>query len=306
MKAAASSSPEQFERECRDLARNLSGDDGLSRHERLRRDRNVRRWVDKHSGMCKTLLSLDPLADATGVDGDQRRRRRRPQRRSARRRTHLGPVAGRRRRRSAHRRPRRWRRARTGSVGADRRSHAARGLPRPLDCETSEGQPVAGRHGARLVLRGNDRADRPRRRRRGTRRRSPGRLATRAQRRALRAMYRTCAHPDCTRGVRRVPHPPRHLLGTRRPHRPRQPDPAVRDATTTSSTRAAGHCNCSRTAERSGEHRTAASTTTASHRPEHGRTTAGRSPRRCRADATARGRRRARARPRRRPEPAPP
>ena len=56
--------PEQFDRECQDLARNLSGDDGLSRQERLRRDRNVRRWVDKHSGMCKTLLSLDPLADA--------------------------------------------------------------------------------------------------------------------------------------------------------------------------------------------------------------------------------------------------
>ena len=31
----------------------------------MRRDRNVRRWVDKHTGMCKTLLSLDPLADAT-------------------------------------------------------------------------------------------------------------------------------------------------------------------------------------------------------------------------------------------------
>ena len=62
--AAASMTPEQFDRECQDLARNLSGDDGLSRQERLRRDRNVRRWVDKHTGMCKTLLSLDPLADA--------------------------------------------------------------------------------------------------------------------------------------------------------------------------------------------------------------------------------------------------
>ena len=85
VKAAASLTPEQFDRECQDLARNLSGDDGLSRQERLRRDRNVRRWVDKHSGMCKTLLSLDPLADAkvwsainaavaTARNADQQRR----------------------------------------------------------------------------------------------------------------------------------------------------------------------------------------------------------------------------------------
>ncbi len=64
VEAAASLTPEQFDRECQDLARNLSGDDGLSRQERMRRERNVRRWVDKHTGMCKTLLSLDPLADA--------------------------------------------------------------------------------------------------------------------------------------------------------------------------------------------------------------------------------------------------
>ena len=36
VEAAASSTPEQFERECQDLARNLSGDDGLSRQERMR------------------------------------------------------------------------------------------------------------------------------------------------------------------------------------------------------------------------------------------------------------------------------
>ena len=46
------------------LARDLAGDGGLSRHERLRRQRNVACWVDKHTGMCKTLLSLDPFADA--------------------------------------------------------------------------------------------------------------------------------------------------------------------------------------------------------------------------------------------------
>ena len=58
-------SPEQFDREVRDLARNLTGDGGLSRYQQLSRQRNVARWVDRHSGMCKTLLSLDPLDDAT-------------------------------------------------------------------------------------------------------------------------------------------------------------------------------------------------------------------------------------------------
>jgi hypothetical protein len=62
--AAATMTPEDFDREVGDLARSLSGDGGLSRHERLRRQRNVRRWFDRHSGMCKTLLSLDPLDDA--------------------------------------------------------------------------------------------------------------------------------------------------------------------------------------------------------------------------------------------------
>jgi hypothetical protein len=63
--AASALTPEQFEREAKDLARTLSGDGGLSRQERQRRERKVRRWVDRHGGMHNTLLSLDPLADAT-------------------------------------------------------------------------------------------------------------------------------------------------------------------------------------------------------------------------------------------------
>ena len=62
--AAAAMSPEQFDREVGDLARDIAGDGGLSRHARLRRQRNVARWVDMHTGMCKTLLTLDPLDDA--------------------------------------------------------------------------------------------------------------------------------------------------------------------------------------------------------------------------------------------------
>jgi hypothetical protein len=57
-------SVEAFERDCRDLVRLLSGDDGESRLEALRRQRRVRRWVDARSGMHQTLLSLDPEADA--------------------------------------------------------------------------------------------------------------------------------------------------------------------------------------------------------------------------------------------------
>ena len=66
--AAAAMSPERFDREVGDLARDLAGDGGLSRHEQLRRQRNVARWVDKHTGMCKTLLTLDPLDDAEGLE----------------------------------------------------------------------------------------------------------------------------------------------------------------------------------------------------------------------------------------------
>ena len=63
---------------CRNLARNLSGDDGLSRHERLRRERKVRRCVDKHSGMCSSssvslLLGLAAPYDCEGADNRKQR-----------------------------------------------------------------------------------------------------------------------------------------------------------------------------------------------------------------------------------------
>jgi hypothetical protein len=63
--ASATALPvEAFERECNNLVRILSGDGGHSRHQRLRQARKVRRWVDRQTGMCKTLLELDPEADA--------------------------------------------------------------------------------------------------------------------------------------------------------------------------------------------------------------------------------------------------
>jgi hypothetical protein len=195
--AASSSTQEQFERECRDLARNLSGDGGLSRHERLRRERNVRRWVDKHSGMCKTLLSLDPLADATAW-------------------TAINAAVAAARSTNQRDDERSWDQLQADVVvdlltGAradgdvripevslliDERT-ALEGIHEHSTCETSDGQALPVETVRRLlcdaivvpIILGDDgevlRVGRQ------------CRLATRAQRRALRAMYRTCAHPDC-------------------------------------------------------------------------------------------------------------
>ena len=62
--SAKTSSVEAFSREVRKLGQILSRDDGVRRHEHLRRQRCVRRWVDRVTGMCHTDLVLDPLTDA--------------------------------------------------------------------------------------------------------------------------------------------------------------------------------------------------------------------------------------------------
>ena len=58
-----------FERECRDLARylNRTANDraDVDELERQRRASSVKRWVDRHTGMHNTLLSLDPLRDSS-------------------------------------------------------------------------------------------------------------------------------------------------------------------------------------------------------------------------------------------------
>ena len=61
---AAAATVEAFSRDMGHLERTLSGDDGLSKHARHRRDRNVRRWVDRTTGMCHTHLQLDAETDA--------------------------------------------------------------------------------------------------------------------------------------------------------------------------------------------------------------------------------------------------
>ena len=61
--AASSRSVQAFERETRQLATLLSHDQGVGQHERLRRQRSLRRWVDQ-AGMHHTHVILDPEADA--------------------------------------------------------------------------------------------------------------------------------------------------------------------------------------------------------------------------------------------------
>ncbi len=186
---------EAFERQCRDLARILSRDQGVSQHARLRQQRKVRRWVDRQSGMCKTLLELDPESDAkvsAALDAALAAERAKAQ----------DPDVN-------------WDHLQadalvnliTGARSAD--PHVPElsvlidldtlqsGLHERSLCETADGQPlppetvrrlgcdaeiipiVLGTAGQALDV-GREQ-----------------RLATRAQRRALRAMYRTCAHPGC-------------------------------------------------------------------------------------------------------------
>ena len=62
MKQAASTPVDVFARKVHEFARRISHDEGL-RHEKLRSQRMVKRWID-HKGMCSTQISLDPEADA--------------------------------------------------------------------------------------------------------------------------------------------------------------------------------------------------------------------------------------------------
>jgi hypothetical protein len=61
--AEAAASVEAFERDTRKLAQMLAADRGVGRHERLRRQRSVRRWVDQQ-GLHHTHVTLDPESDA--------------------------------------------------------------------------------------------------------------------------------------------------------------------------------------------------------------------------------------------------
>ena len=196
VESAATSSVEAFERQVRDLGRILAGDDGLGRHERLRRQRSLRRWADRNTGMCHTHLQLDPEADAkvsavldAAIAAEQARAD--DEQRSFDQLKADAMVA-----------------VITGARSADRRvpevtvlidlDTLRSGLHDTGICESADGQPLPPATVRRLcceatilpvVLNSTGEALDVGREQR---------LASRAQRRALRAMYRTCGHPGCT------------------------------------------------------------------------------------------------------------
>lgn len=193
--SAVASSVEAFEREVRDLGRVLSRDDGVGQHERLRNQRSVKRWQDRQTGMCHTHLSLDPEADArvgAAFDAAVAAERARPDvddrtLEQLRADVLVDLIAG---ARSTDRRVPEM------SVLVDLDT-LRRGLHDHSVCETSDGVPVPPATVRRLACEAtivpivlN----------------SAGvaldvgrqvRVANREQRRALRAMHRTCAHPGC-------------------------------------------------------------------------------------------------------------
>jgi Domain of unknown function (DUF222) len=186
---------EEFTRECRDLGRALSRDEGVSRLERLKQQRRLRRWIDRQTGMCKTLLELGPESDgkvSVALDAALTTAR-----------TKLEDTDS------------NWDQLQadalveliTGARTLDRRVpevaalidlHTLQtGLHDHSVCETVDGHPLAPDTIRRLGCNANlvpvvlgaagEVLDVGREQR----------LANRAQRRALRAMYRTCAYPGC-------------------------------------------------------------------------------------------------------------
>ncbi len=191
---AASTSVDAFARKVRDLARRISRDEGLRHHEKLRSQRAVRRWMDRE-GMCHTQISLDPEADArlsAAFDAAVAAEKAKPDNGRSFDQLHADAFMA----------------MVTSTPVPGARHHAellmlidletARtGLHEASICETYDGQPLPPATVRRLaceaniipiVLDGDGRVVDVGRAKR---------LATTDQRRALRAMHRTCAAPDC-------------------------------------------------------------------------------------------------------------
>ena len=195
VESATTSSVEVFDRQMRDLERLLSRDDGVERHERLRRQRSVKRWVDRQTGMCHTRVVLDPVADAklsAALDAAVATERAKPEIEG---RTFEQLTAD------------AFVELVTGARGERRVPEISvlidvdtlrDGLHDHAVCETADGQAVPPATVRRLacdaellpvVLDGAGVALDVGRSKR---------MATPVQRAALRAMYATCAHPGCT------------------------------------------------------------------------------------------------------------
>lgn len=218
--AAVNEGVDTFARHCRELSRHLAASRSTSDAEELDRQRaqsNVKRWVDKVTGMCHTHLELDPIRDAaiSGViDAELARLRhedgtaRTPWNQLKVNAFVAAVTNGVGRRRSS----RRDSDAEAEVAEADDARHALRvpeatllidystlvdGLHDHSVCETEDGIAIPVSTMRRLccdaeiipVVLGTEGVPMDMGR--------SIRSANRAQRRALRTMYRTCAHPDC-------------------------------------------------------------------------------------------------------------
>ena len=200
--AAEASSVEEFGRKMGELGRALSGDGGLSRQEWRRRQRCVKRWVDRETGkleLCHTHLVLDPETDeqvahafGAAVAAEQAAMSRDDDRSfdEVRADALVGLITG---ARSVSRRT-------PQVVMLVDHDTMESGLHERTVCETGAGQPVPPETVRRVacdadivpvvvdsagVVLNLGRTQRS---------------ATAEQRTALRVMYRSCAHPDCVVG----------------------------------------------------------------------------------------------------------
>lgn len=188
-----------FARSCRDLARLVAAaaaDTGdADELDRQRSASTVRRWVDQQTGMCHTHLELDPVRDRTLWLAVERCRATLKQQ-DGNRRTSWDELTV---------------EAFVGAIGGGNRVERVPEITVVVDwqmlvdgarragiCETDNGSPLPVSTVRRLccdaeilpvVLDGDARPLDVGRARR---------TATWPQRQALRALHRTCAHPDCT------------------------------------------------------------------------------------------------------------
>jgi hypothetical protein len=61
---AANATPDDLAKKLSDAARGLENDDGISRHQQQRRDTALRTWTDKRNGMFRIAGTFDPLSGA--------------------------------------------------------------------------------------------------------------------------------------------------------------------------------------------------------------------------------------------------
>jgi hypothetical protein len=184
-----------FDRRCRDLARRLDRDEGEKRLDEMKRRSNVRRWIDRQTGMWQLHAELDPERGAAVWAALDARLG------TVRQRDETAGIPLERLAADA------FADLMTGARAVDRNvpelclhmdvATLLNGLHEHSICETSNGEFLPPESIRRLaceavvipiVCNGNGvpidvGAER--------------RTATRDQRRALRKMYRTCGHPGC-------------------------------------------------------------------------------------------------------------